>query len=213
LKKTDRVLDIGCGDGQKARPLARYLSAEGSYEGIDILPSAIEWCKEHYAVFPNFHFQVADVTSSHYNRNGRESDRDYRLPFSDCDFDMVFLCSVFTHMLLAGVENYLSEIGRVLKPGGRCVATFFLLNSTSLRRLAMGRSRFPFGPSSTPECWVLTNENPSKGVALDEIWVRNRMDDAGLRVAEVTYGTWNGSPDLLAATQDTVFAVKEVRGL
>ena len=66
--------------------------------------------------------------SSHYNPTGHYLNSEYRLPFPDGDFGVVFLCSVFTHMLPDGVANYIREISRVLKRGGRCVSSFFLLN-------------------------------------------------------------------------------------
>jgi ubiquinone/menaquinone biosynthesis C-methylase UbiE len=43
-----RILDIGCGLGQKARPLPRFLSSDGSYSGLDIVSEVIDWCREHY---------------------------------------------------------------------------------------------------------------------------------------------------------------------
>ena len=52
-----------------------------------------------------------------------------KLDFPDATFDFVCATSVFTHMLPAGVANYLREIRRVLRPGGRCLATFFVLRS------------------------------------------------------------------------------------
>jgi len=41
LRPDNRVLDIGSGNGQKARVLTRHLSAQGSYEGIDIVAPAV----------------------------------------------------------------------------------------------------------------------------------------------------------------------------
>jgi hypothetical protein len=34
-------------------------------------------------------------------------------------------------MLLEGVEQYLAEIARILKPSGKCAATFYLINLTA----------------------------------------------------------------------------------
>ena len=82
-----------------------------------LICTAIEWCQQHYASFPNFRFHVADVYNGLYNPQGRSQDIDYHLPFEDEEFDLVFLCSVFTHMLPDGVANYIKEIGRVLKRG------------------------------------------------------------------------------------------------
>jgi SAM-dependent methyltransferase len=209
LKKGDRVLDIGSGNGQKARVLAYYLDPSGSYEGLDVVAAGIQWCQERYAPFPNFRFQTVDVRSSHYNRGGQDDGAGYRLPFPDADFDMVFLCSVFTHMLTNDVANYIREIGRVLKPGGRCIATFFLLNRDSLARIEAGTGKFAFVPLNGAACLVLDPTNPSKAVAHDENWVREQFAASGLHIAEATYGTWCGAPDMLGALQDAVFSVRE----
>jgi SAM-dependent methyltransferase len=208
LLPNGRVLDIGSGNGQKARVLAYHLDRAGSYEGLDVVRKGVEWCQQRYAKFPNFRFQVADLYSSHYNPEGRYRDADYRLPFPDADFDLVFLCSVFTHMLPDGVSNYISEIGRVLRPGGRCVSTFFLLNHDSLSRVQAGDSSLDF----TPELGlarVVDPKNPSKAVAFSEDWVREKFAGAGLRVVETAYGTWCGGKDILGAYQDTLLSLKE----
>jgi SAM-dependent methyltransferase len=145
------------------------------------------------------------VRSSHYNRGGQYDGATYRLPFQDADFDMVFLCSVFTHMLPGDVANYIREIGRVLRFGGRLVATLFLLNHDCLTRIESGTSKFDFA-RHLDLCRVLDPQNPGKVVALDENWVREQMTAAGLRVAEITYGTWRGARDMLAALQDAMIA-------
>lgn len=145
--------------------------------------------------------------SSHYNPKSTTPDTDYRLPYDDGEFDMVFLTSVFTHMLPDGIHNYISQISRVLKPGGRCVATFFLLNPDSTGRIINGSSAIRF--LEVPGGFrVMDRQNPSQAVAVPEDLVRNSFTTAGLRVAEITFGTWSGGPDLLAAYQDLVIAVK-----
>jgi SAM-dependent methyltransferase len=208
LQPHERVLDLGSGNGQKAHALTYYLNDKGSYEGLDIVKSDVEFCQQRYAILPNFRFQLADVYSSHYHPMGRYLDTEYRLPFSDGEFDLAFLSSVFTHMLPDGVANYIAQISRVLKPGGRCVATFFLLTRDSTQRIEAGVSsldfKFPFGFYR-----VIDPRNPSKSVALDEEWVRDRFAAAGLRVVEATYGYWCGGKDLLGAYQDVLITVKE----
>ena len=47
-------------------------------------------------------------------------------------------------MLPEEVSNYLSEIERVMKPGGRAVITFFLLNQESLKLVGSGMSTIDF---------------------------------------------------------------------
>ena len=130
----------GCGIGKKARVLSKFLNAGGSYEGLEIVRSGIEWCQQAYRHLANFHFQLADVYSKHYDPSGQFLAREYRLPFASGNFDFVFLSSVFTHMLPPDVENYFSEIARVLKPGGRSVITFFMLNPEALTGIGTGRN-------------------------------------------------------------------------
>src|SRR5439155_26776504 len=122
LQPHERVLDLGCGIGRMAVALTRYLDHRGSYEGLDIVEAGIKWCTKHVTPrFPSFRFQLADVFNSHYNPKGKFKPSEYRLPYQADDFDFVFLTSVFTHMFAPEVENYLSEVHRVLRPGGRCL--------------------------------------------------------------------------------------------
>jgi hypothetical protein len=56
LRRSDRVLDIGCGEGRMAVPLLDYL--EGDYEGFDFVPIGIVWCRRHITRRnPKFRFQ------------------------------------------------------------------------------------------------------------------------------------------------------------
>jgi len=43
-------------------------------------------------------------------------------------------------MFTPDMENYLKEISRVLKPGGRCFITYFLLNNESEKLIKTGKS-------------------------------------------------------------------------
>jgi len=212
LQPGDRVLDLGCGNGQKARVLARYLNAAGSYEGLDVVPAGIEWCRRAYARLPRFSFQVADVYNRLYNPGGTQRAGDYRLPYRDAEFDFVFLCSVFTHLLPPDLEHYFSEISRVLKPGGRCVISYFLLNPESLRAMTTGRNAIkPDHLFQEGVCRVASLESPETTVAYDEPYIRGLYLKHGLSVCEITYGFWSGRQDLVRSLQDVVIALRETR--
>src|SRR6188508_3249240 len=135
VRAGERVLDVGCGAGRVAAPLVDHLGPEGSYEGFDRDAGRIAFCNERIApLHPRFRFQAVEVFNSR-RQKGNEPAGEFTFPYPDNDFDLVFLFSVFTHMLPDGVERYMAEIARVLKPGGRTVITWFLLNDESLRML------------------------------------------------------------------------------
>ena len=46
LKPYERMLDVGSGIGRKTFLLTDYLNDEGSYEGLDIVKTGIDWCTE-----------------------------------------------------------------------------------------------------------------------------------------------------------------------
>src|SRR5919197_667302 len=117
LSPDEAVLEPGCGRGRMARPLSRYLSATGSYDGFDVVPKAIEWCEQNIASkHPNFHFRHVDILNRAYNPEGRLDPEEFEFPYPAEAFDFVLLTSVFTHMLPPEVRHYLREIRRVLRP-------------------------------------------------------------------------------------------------
>ncbi len=126
LKPHERVLDAGCGLGRMAVPLMPYLREPGAYDGFDISPEGIAWCQQHITGRrPNFNFQVADIRNTQYNPKGKHQASDYRFPYEDQSFDLVFMASVCTHLMPDEIRQYLSEASRVLNTGGRCVISYF----------------------------------------------------------------------------------------
>jgi SAM-dependent methyltransferase len=208
LRPQHRVLDIGCGIGRMAVPLTKYLSAEGSYEGVDIVPEGIAWCSNNISPrFPRFRFSLADVHNKEYRTDGQTAGSDYRFHFRDADFDFVFLTSVFTHMLPSEVENYLSEVSRLLKPGGRCFITWYLLNDEAKRLCRAGRAR-PSFKHSIDDCLITNPDIPEEAIAHEETrvmaWYRKFGLDEDLAVH---YGSWCGRQRFVSQ-QDICVAAK-----
>src|ERR1044072_858241 len=82
LEPHHHVLDIGCGVGRVAIPLAAYLSSESRYEGLDIVPARVDWCRQNITPrWPNFHFSVADISNKASNPQGKLRAIDYALPY------------------------------------------------------------------------------------------------------------------------------------
>lgn len=208
LSRNDRILDVGCGIGRMAVPLTKFLSARGEYHGFDASSMGIAWCCDTISKrFHNFHFKHFDFYNGTYNPSGSLKPSQFRFPFQDSFFDFIFLTSVFTHMIPEDMERYLSEIGRVLKAGHRCLITFFLLNGTSQHCLDQGLSSLDF---NTPfrGCLTLNGQNPEAAIAYSEMVVRQDFEDHGLRIVEpVHYGSWCGRNEFISY-QDMIIAEK-----
>jgi SAM-dependent methyltransferase len=208
LRPEHRLLDIGSGIGNLAVGLTGYL--RGGYDGVEIHPEAVAWCQQvvtrHH---PRFRFHRADLFSRAYNPYGRGIASAYSFPFADNEFDVVFLGSVFTHMLPDAVEHYVHEISRVLAPDGICVASYFLLNQDSRAGVDAGRSFMSFSVEQPSRlCRLHDAATPEAAVALDEAFVRRIHAEAGLQIRDIRRGGWWGG---LANDQDVLTAVRTSR--
>lgn len=124
LEPHHRVLEVGCGAGRIAFALADYLEP-GGYVGFDIDEVSIQACREAPEL-GHFQFFVADVANEVYRPAGAVDAAAYRFPLEDGQFDLVFLASVFTHMLEEECANYAREMLRVVKPGGTLAISTYL---------------------------------------------------------------------------------------
>jgi SAM-dependent methyltransferase len=186
-----RALDIGSGLGTLALGLGKR--PEGSYEGIEIHAEAAEWCaRELSPRLPGVRFHRADVASRAYNPSGRVTAANYRFPFPNASFDFIYLGSVFTHLMPDEVANYLREISRLLAPGGRCAASYFLLNGDSRAGVDAGSSFMSFRvPHPSGVCLLHDAAVPEAAVAFDEGFVRRIHEEAGLEIQSVRRGAWS----------------------
>lgn len=211
LQPHERVLDVGCGAGRAAWGLAEYLSPEGRYCGFDTFPAGVAWCQENLAPrLPNFEFCTVDVFSGVYNPAASQSAEQFRFPYPDASFDLVVLVSVFTHMLPADMAGYLSEIARVLAPGGRMFATYYFMNDDARALLAKN----PSNPDFTKRYgsfWVADPASKEDAVAYEESLVRAMLTRQGLAAAKLVPGRWCGRRGCENG-QDMLVAVKPLTG-
>lgn len=194
-----RVLEPGCGCGRNARWLAAYLDPDsGAYEGFDVHRGAIAWASSQITPRrPHVRFRHADVENGHYNPGGAIPSREFRFPYESEGFDVVFLPSVFTHMQREDFERYVSEIGRVLAPGGVLLAWHFLLDRQSRAEMKAERAEIQF-KSWNAVSRVLSQRDPCMAVAFDVDYAMRTYQAAGLRVARILRGDWThiATPDL-----------------
>lgn len=106
LQQGAYLVDVGCGSGRLAKPLAAWL--HGHYLGIDLVPALVAHARK-ISARDDWRFQVIDHIG---------------IPEADGQADMVCFFSVLTHLTDVQSFWYLEEARRVLKPGGRIVFSF-----------------------------------------------------------------------------------------
>ena len=126
LEEQSALLDIGSGQGRLAIGLLAELPNIRGYYGVDVSLRSIDWCKRNISSFhENFKFIHTDIANERYNPHGVEFRKPIQLPLADHSMDVVFLYSVFTHMMSDDVGAYLTDMNRVLRPGGKALFTAF----------------------------------------------------------------------------------------
>jgi SAM-dependent methyltransferase len=172
LTPDSRVLELGCGCGRNALGLSGILNS-GNYTGMDIEKIALEAAKNNQRLQgKKFHFDFLDVRNDTYNPDGKYPATEYVFPYRSQSFDVVFMISVLTHMLTDEVTNYAKEIARILKPGGRCFATAYLLDRPMT-------SQFPF---SAQQHSYANETVPGIAVAYQSSFLASTFADNGLRL-------------------------------
>jgi len=138
VKDGDKILDVGCGNG---RLLELFKDKDINYTGVDASEKLVDLARKKY---PDNNFMVAD------NLN---------LPFPDDNFDKVFSVAVLHTIPSEELrKKAISELKRVLKPGGLLIATVWdmwrkdtfpkLLKYSFLKLI--GKSKLDFGDAFVP---------------------------------------------------------------
>lgn len=169
------VLDIGCGCGLMCLPLnenptlPEYIYP-GSYIGVDIDKTQIDWCKRY----------LMDMGNVSFGTSIQELPKGV--------FDVVLCKSLFTHLYLGEAEEYLQWIKEGLKPSGVCLATFFLYRDTDK---LVGRYRFKH-PSVNGHVFYERASKPRLAVAYDAELFPSMKALEGLVIDNIHYGSWRG---------------------
>ena len=135
IGKDKDVLEVGCGLGTDG---TRWAKAGARYTGIDLTPEAVRLASQNFSWRGlKGHFQRVDAE---------------HMPFPDASFDLVYSHGVIHHA--PDIEQVVSEIYRVLRPGGQAILMVYhrhsynyYLNILFLRRLGILLLLLPGGVS------------------------------------------------------------------
>jgi len=202
INPAHNVLEVGCGVGRDAILLTEQLSDDGSYTGVDIIKPSIEWCQGNIASrYTNFSFHYLDIHSQIHNPEGSVKTTEVRLPAEDGSIDRIILHSVFTHMFEDDIVHYLHEFARVLKPGGKVFASFFILDEEALVLLEQEKQKDPdsvfegldFKYEYGDGCYVQDLEQPEGAVAFTQEAFEWILKKGNMKLAcPVGKGFWCG---------------------
>jgi SAM-dependent methyltransferase len=195
VRPGDRLLDIGCGPGAMVVGLLARTGTAGSYVGFDVHRPSVEWCRRRYGADPRCRFELARLASPYARKNGRPVE-EYAFPIDKGQADFVLAKSVFTHLLPAEAEHYLSEIHRALRLGAPAVVTAFLFAPDS--RTGTGHSRFFRGADPTGRVRSRSRLRPQAAVAYERDYFFELVTNAGLRVQWLSPGFFPGDGDCLS---------------
>ncbi|MBI4245271.1 MAG: class I SAM-dependent methyltransferase [Planctomycetes bacterium] len=197
VRNDSKVLEIGCGPGRLALNLTEYLK-NGSYTGVDIIKEYIDWCSNNISRrYRNFHFIHVPIYNQVFNKKGTYKASSYTFPFPNHSFSSIILQSVFTHMLPDDVENYLSEISRLLTRNGRCYASMFIYDFKERNLLPMNCRHHFISPVKKDGrfngAWCAVNSDPESNVAYDPDFINEMTGRNGLKIdGSIRYGQWRG---------------------
>ncbi|KAH8888957.1 putative arsenite methyltransferase [Thozetella sp. PMI_491] len=136
IKKTDCILDVGCGPGTITTGFARY-AGEGAVVGLDVSGSVLEKARALAA-------EAGVPTEGPGSVTFVQGNILKGLPYPDDTFDIVYCSQLFGHIPPPDLPRQaLGEMRRVLKPGGilasrHAAAQHFFPKSLDLDRLWVG---------------------------------------------------------------------------
>jgi len=167
-RKMRRICDMGCGPGRNLV----FLAKQGfEVYGIDISENALERARKRANELRlNVQLKKADMTS---------------VPFPDSFFDAVMCVYAIYHNTLDGMRRTISEVRRILTPGGLVLVTFQTKRSHKYR-LGKEIEADTFIQDQPPEVGILHHFS-------DEQEVRRLMQDFEILSLELEEFVWKDS--------------------
>jgi len=204
-KESNMILDIGCGTGLLGIASEPFLGQDGKYTGIDVMKKDIDFCREHYPS-ANFEFIHLDVNNPAFAP--AQKDKKVKWPVESESIDLTTALSVWTHLSEEDALFYFKEISRVLKPDGKAIVTFFLLDETyrnSVGSRSRQEGRFHM---TSQEQWIFDKSAygsdawlhpkwakvPESAIGVTEAGLDRLTSSSGMRLIDHHQGNWKEVP-------------------
>jgi SAM-dependent methyltransferase len=197
------LLDVGCGVGRL--PIGLLSTGfTGRYFGFDVSLMYVRWAKQNLGPLGDLGFKHTPVYNDRYNTRASTTADAFTFPVGSDEYDVAALFSLFTHFYRRDIESYLTELARVLKPGGRVVVTFFLWNEERLPAIMAGPHPLRHQLDADVRYW--DEDDPLWAIGYSFKSLDAMAGGAGFHVSEVQLGTWAGGPG--PQLQDVVVLTK-----
>lgn len=161
LPSGSSILDVGCGIGRHVT----YLGGRGfKMAGMDVSPTGVktsqEVCAERGITFDG---RIADMTA---------------LPWADATFDAVLSTSTISHHRRENIFKTITEVRRVLKPGGLFLVDFLHKDTGSYQRV---RSQAAAGEIAEVEPDTFVDQSPEPDADDDAFLPHHYSDESEVR--------------------------------
>ncbi len=200
------ILDIGCGTGLLGIASEPYVRNKGSYVGIDVNESDIDYCRKQYVQWHTHEFIHLDILNATYAN--QQEDKLMPWPIESESKDLVTALSVWTHLKEEHSRFYFDEIYRVLRKNGKAIVTFFYLDEhyhNSIKLRTKGKGRFH---RTNQLKWIFDQSSYRSENWLHPSWVKHPEDAIGVtpkgmnlmtkmfKQVEYHPGNWKEQPGL-----------------
>lgn len=191
-----RILDIGCGQGRLLNGLLVHFGRIRRYVGMDVHEPSIRWLQDNVApVAPFAEFHHVPVRNERYNPDGQSTLLALKI---SGDFDCIVLLSVFSHMRLADITNYLTFIRSALAYDGKVFLTAFVEDDVAIE-------------TENPKGYYRTWSGALHCVRLNRQEFEQRARRAGLQIEVFRYRTTNdGQSSYVLGMADRQFTARVV---
>jgi len=214
------VLDAGCGSGRLAHAMAPLLGS-GQYVGVDISKEDLAIARR---VWSNPRPDAPRVSFIHLDHSNRtyapgQPKKFPPYPMADASFDLATALSVWTHLNEEDAVFYLGEVSRCLRPGGKAIITFFVLDDGYQELLTSRPAENPYSKRDPTKhtfdvatdgsdawrhpSWVQT---PEEMIGVTPAGLERLAKTSGLKVDAIHRGNWRSKAGLFY--QDVVIFSK-----